>query len=124
MSLSGGYGNAANVCYKRLASMIAVKRDQPYSNTLAWMRCKLSFALCDPLSSAYVGLIPLVAVHSSMMTSPQLTLWWWIQTSPSKQDSPILVNYIITYLHFAFSVFVFVNHCPVYTSYTISLRTR
>ena len=45
MSLSGGCGNAANVCYKRLASMLAEKRDQPYSNTLAWMRCKLSFAL-------------------------------------------------------------------------------
>ncbi len=45
MSLSGGCGNATNICYKRLTSMLAEKRDQPYSSTLAWMRCKLSFAL-------------------------------------------------------------------------------
>ena len=45
MSLSGGCANAASVCYKRLASMLAEKWDQPYSSTLAWMRCKLSFAL-------------------------------------------------------------------------------
>ena len=45
MSLTGGCGNAANICYKKLASMLADKRDQPYSTTLAWMRCKLSFTL-------------------------------------------------------------------------------
>ena len=45
MSLSGGCGNAANVFYKRLASMLSEKWDQHYSNTLSWMRCKLSFAL-------------------------------------------------------------------------------
>ena len=44
MSLTGGCGNAANICYKRLASLLAKKLDQPYSNTLSWMRCKLSFA--------------------------------------------------------------------------------
>ena len=44
-SLTGGCGNAANESYKRLASMLAEKWDQPYSSTLAWMRCKLSFAL-------------------------------------------------------------------------------
>ena len=45
MSLTGGCGNAATVFYKRLASLLAEKWDQPYSSTLAWMRCKLSFAL-------------------------------------------------------------------------------
>ena len=45
MSLTGGCGTAANICYKRLASLLAEKLDQPNSNTLLWMRCKLSFAL-------------------------------------------------------------------------------
>ena len=52
MSLTGGCGNAANICSKRLASVLAEKRDQPYSTMLAWMRCKLSFTLlrcCDPM---------------------------------------------------------------------------
>ena len=37
MSASGGAGNAAKVCLKRLASMLAKKWDQPYSSTPAWM---------------------------------------------------------------------------------------
>ena len=34
MSVSGGSGNAAKICYKRLASLLAEKCDQPYSNTI------------------------------------------------------------------------------------------
>ena len=45
MSLSGGCANAANITYKRLATMLAEKWEQPYCSTLAYMRCKLSFAL-------------------------------------------------------------------------------
>ena len=40
-----GLGNAATICYKKLASMIATKHDQPYSSTMSWLRCTLSFAL-------------------------------------------------------------------------------
>ena len=45
MSLTGGMGNAASVCYKRLASLISAKRDASYSCTMAWIRCCLSFSL-------------------------------------------------------------------------------
>ena len=45
MSLSGGCANAANITYKRLATMLAEKWEQPYCSTPACMRCKLSFAL-------------------------------------------------------------------------------
>ena len=45
LSLTGGMGPAASVCYKRLASMLAQKRDQTYGSTMAWLRCSLSFAL-------------------------------------------------------------------------------
>ena len=45
MSLTGGLGNAASVCYKRLASLISAKRDVSYSSTMAWIRCSLSFSL-------------------------------------------------------------------------------
>ena len=45
MSLTGGLSNAANVFFKRLALMLSEKWDQPYSSTLTWMRCKLSFTL-------------------------------------------------------------------------------
>ena len=45
LSATGGMGNAATICYKRLASMIATKHDQAYSSTMSWLRCSLSFSL-------------------------------------------------------------------------------
>lgn len=45
LSTTGGMGRAATTFYKRLASMLAEKRDTPYSLTLNWIRCRLSFAL-------------------------------------------------------------------------------
>ena len=45
LSATGGLGNAATVCYKRLASMIATKRNEAYSSTMSWLRCALSFSL-------------------------------------------------------------------------------
>ena len=44
-STSGGMGRAATVAYKRLATLIAAKREQPYSNVMGWLRCHLSFSL-------------------------------------------------------------------------------
>ena len=45
MSLTGGLGREAQAAYKHLASLLASKRDQPYSVTMGWLRCSLSFAL-------------------------------------------------------------------------------
>ena len=47
MSTSGGWGPSATVAYKRLASLISAKVSQPYSTTLNFIRCKLSFSLID-----------------------------------------------------------------------------
>ena len=45
LSTTGGMGRAATTFYKRLASMVAEKRDVPYAVTLNWIRYRLSFAL-------------------------------------------------------------------------------
>ena len=45
LSTTGGMGRAATTFYKRLAAMVAEKRDVPYAVTLNWIRCRLSFAL-------------------------------------------------------------------------------
>ena len=45
LSATGGLANEATVFYKRLASMLATKWDQPYSSTLCWLRCLLGFSL-------------------------------------------------------------------------------
>lgn len=44
-SCSGGAGPSATRYLKRLASLLSEKRDIPYSSTVGWLRCRLSFAL-------------------------------------------------------------------------------
>ena len=63
LSLTGGMGRAATVCYKRLASMIALKLEQPYSCTMAWLRCSLSFTLLKSAIQCIRG------AHSSIGTA-------------------------------------------------------
>ena len=45
LSSTGGLGRAATSTYKRLASLLSTKWDQPYSTTMGWIRCRLSFSL-------------------------------------------------------------------------------
>ena len=42
---SGGLTKEATNFYKRLTSLLADKWDQPYSQTMNWLRCRISFAL-------------------------------------------------------------------------------
>ena len=60
-STAGGMGPIATTVYKRIASLIADKRQEPYSTTLFWLRCKLSFSL---LRSAIMCLRGTRSFHS------------------------------------------------------------
>ena len=42
---AGGAGPAGSVFLKHLGSKIAEKKDAPYSQTIGWLCCRLSFAL-------------------------------------------------------------------------------
>ena len=44
-SASGGFGKEATPFYKRLASLLTDHWDQPYSCTMNWLRCTISFSL-------------------------------------------------------------------------------
>ena len=52
---SGGMAKSASVAYKRLASLLARKRDQPYSLVIAWLRCHLSFSLLKSVITCLRG---------------------------------------------------------------------
>ena len=54
-STSGGMGGLATTTYKRLASQIATKKDQPYSKVIAWLRCHLCFSLLRSSITAIRG---------------------------------------------------------------------
>ena len=45
LSTTGGMANGATTFYKRLASCLATKWDQPYGSTMSWLRCRLTFSL-------------------------------------------------------------------------------
>ena len=45
LSATGGMANQATVFYKRLAILLALKWDQPYSSTMSWLRSRLTFSL-------------------------------------------------------------------------------
>ena len=45
LSATGGTAVEATTFYKRLAVCLADKWKQPYSSTLAWLRCRLTFSL-------------------------------------------------------------------------------
>ena len=45
ISSTGGLGPASTSTYKRLATLLAAKWDQPYTSTMNWLRCRLSFSL-------------------------------------------------------------------------------
>ena len=47
------HGNPCNHCNNRIAAMIAERHSKPYSRTMHWIRCRLSFSL---LRSAIVCL--------------------------------------------------------------------
>ncbi len=44
-SVTGGMANECGMFFQRLASLISTKRNQPYSQTLNWIRCSISFIL-------------------------------------------------------------------------------
>ena len=64
LSATGGMANEVTVFYKRLASCLAIKWDQPYSATMSWLRCRLTFG----------GLAPVV----DMQPSHKLHQWTWL----------------------------------------------
>ena len=44
-SASGGMACGTKIFYGRLATLLANKWDNPYSCTLSWLRCRLTFSL-------------------------------------------------------------------------------
>ena len=44
LSTDGEMGRVATTFYKRLADMIAQKRQHHYSTVMGWLRCRISFA--------------------------------------------------------------------------------
>ena len=55
LSVTGGMGAEASTFYKRLAAMLSQKWEIPYSKTLCWLRCRLSYSLIRSAIQAIRG---------------------------------------------------------------------
>ena len=55
LSVTGGMGAEATTFYKRLAALLSQKWDTPYSMTICWLRCHLSFYLIRSAIQALRG---------------------------------------------------------------------
>ena len=72
-SNSGGMGKAAKITYERLASLLSIKQEQPYSLVMGWLRCRLSFSLirsavmCLRGCRSKKGHIPLPDTHIGLV---------------------------------------------------------
>ena len=80
---TGGTANEANHFYKRVASRLAAKWDQPYSCTLSWLHCRLTYSLlrsaiqclrggarfCVGRAQRYLAPVDLVMAESQLSTT-------------------------------------------------------
>ena len=80
LSATGGMANETTVFYKRLASCLATKWNQPYSSTMSWLRCQLTFSLLTSVS---------YPVHKGC----PLQLWSYCQVEVPDFGSPIGLGY-------------------------------
>ena len=76
LSATGGMANEATAFYKRLASHLANKWDQPYSTTMSWLRCRLTFSLLRSAIHAVYQLGVLAPVVD-MQPNFRLHQWTW-----------------------------------------------
>ena len=81
LSATGGMARQATSFYKRLATLLATKWNQPYSSTISWLHCRLTFSLLHgrPFNASEV-LGPAVV----MLSDHHLQSTW----SPVKQTTP------------------------------------
>ena len=65
---TGGMGCEATVFYRRLVDLLATCWGQEYSQTINWLRCRLSFALLR---------CAIMCIHRSRSSVPILCLGHW-----------------------------------------------
>ena len=118
---SGGMGPTAKAVYTKLASMVATKHKQSYSQTISWLQCRLSFSLLHSSIMCLRG-------SCSSAGNPQLTEatidqvicdWIWHELTRTYK---IFINFFIP-LHCA-SLFIFISLQNVKVIGLFPLRKR
>ena len=72
-STFGGISGCTSIFYKRLAYLLSLKREVPYSSAMSWLRCRISFSLLRSAIACLRGRVPTVVVPSAI---GHLTLYY------------------------------------------------
>ena len=100
--------------YKRLASLLADQWDQPYSTTMNWLRCTLSFCLlrssiqCIRGARSSIGRFAQVVSPVDLVTAETFSLIKFL----SRYFPPLLLHYTIpsnSFGYFVLYVYIFIT---------------
>ena len=100
-------GPTAKVVYKKLASMIVSKHNQPYSQTINWLCCRLSFSLRRSC---------IICLRGSRSSTDSWSHHW---LCPLQQQSELYVSSIFFKCIYFCSLGLFLN-CLSYSFYCIA----
>lgn len=125
LSAIGGLANEATAFYKRLVSLLSSKWDTPYSATMSWLRCRLSFSLlhsailyiraaCSTtvhdVKSSYLPPVNLVNTESYIHLTDWFLLLYLYMTSPLTD----FVNLLTTLVAIWFTLLYIINNNNYY----------
>ena len=107
----GGMAPAATITFKRLASLLAEKRQQEYNKTIAWIRCQLSFSLVRS------SVMCLRGARSSYHRPARPSPWTWSSQKGTSQRTKELWT-----LHRQFSLLTFYTLTYVFGLVYVCMR--
>ena len=129
-STSGGMAPTANVVYKRIASMISSKHDKPYSRTMHWIRCRLSFSLLCNHVPPWITICRTSASwspHHHRHHGPCLLRW----PGPMSELSKVAIIFVVIILFYSFFLYFeekkkesTILYCVLYIAYVWYLAAQ
>lgn len=105
LASTGGIGPAAPSTYKRLATLLAAKWDQPYSKTLSWLRCRLSFSLLRSSIQAS----SFFAMKSAHLPINLMIVESQVSTEPCSSSQPSLILSDFLHMHACSFLIIYVS---------------
>ena len=120
LSGTGSLAAEATTFYRRLAARLADKWEQPYSKTMAWWRCRLTFSLLRSVTQCIRGARSSCGNVGTHILSPRGWTWQYLSSSWTNNHCK-LVHIYCKFVHFYIFIFIIV-HCSNCLEYTVVSR--
>jgi len=122
LSATGGLAAEATTFFKRFAARLADKWEQPYSKTMAWLRCCLTFSLLRSVIQCIRAAVDMYPYP--LLTSP----WTWQYPSSSWTNNHANLLIFTVYLNILYisfsSMYTALCHCFYYYFHTCEKKKK